>query len=109
MTGNENSAPRTSVVTSVDFKSQRNQIKVREAVDLGTFNLAQRAVKNCRDMPNNSHRFGTLPETGYIRQSQLIPQDLPVFLCDPLAEGEGGTRSSSVPASRPGGSRISAA
>ena len=28
-------------------------------------------------MPNNSHPIGTLPETGYVRQSQLIPVIFP--------------------------------
>ena len=28
-------------------------------------------------MPNHSYRLGTLPETGYVRQSQLIPVIFP--------------------------------
>ena len=28
-------------------------------------------------MPDNSHPIGTLPETGYVRQSQLIPVIFP--------------------------------
>ena len=28
-------------------------------------------------MPDNSHPIGTLPETGYVRQSQLIPAIFP--------------------------------
>ena len=28
-------------------------------------------------MPNGSHLLGTLPETGYVRQSQLIPAIFP--------------------------------
>jgi Prophage CP4-57 regulatory protein (AlpA) len=30
-----------------------------------------------RDMPDNSHPIGALPETGYVRQSQLIPVIFP--------------------------------
>jgi predicted DNA-binding transcriptional regulator AlpA len=30
-----------------------------------------------RNMPKNSNPRGTLPETGYVRQSQLIPAILP--------------------------------
>ena len=35
------------------------------------------AGKSLRDMPANSHPIGALPETGYVRQSQLIPVIFP--------------------------------
>jgi prophage regulatory protein len=85
MTVNEISAPRTNVATSVDFKSQQNQIKAR-AADLhsspaqwgsGIFNVAPPTFKNCCGLPNNPNRFGALSETGYICQSQLILTILP--------------------------------
>ena len=85
MTANENLAPRTNVATSIDFKSQQSQIKAL-ATDLhsrparlgsGTFNVAPRPLKNCRDMPSNPNPLGALSETGYIRQSQLIPAIFP--------------------------------
>jgi prophage regulatory protein len=74
------------VATSIDFKSQQKQIKAH-ATDFhsgpaqlgsGTFNVAPRPLKNCRDMPNNNlNPLGALSETGYIRQSQLIPAIFP--------------------------------
>lgn len=85
MTANENSAPRTNVATSVDCKSQQNQIKARAAdldslAQLGSgINVAPRPFKNCRGLPNNRNPFGALSETGYIRQSQLIPTILPFW------------------------------
>jgi prophage regulatory protein len=84
MTSNENLAPRTDVASSIVFKSQQNQIKAR-ATDTHSrptrsgprvFNVAPR-LKDCRDMPNNTNRFGALPEKGDIRQSQLIPAIFP--------------------------------
>jgi prophage regulatory protein len=33
-------------------------------------------MEHC-DMSDNSHPIGTLPETGYVRQSQLIPAIFP--------------------------------
>jgi prophage regulatory protein len=33
-------------------------------------------MEHC-DMPGNSRPIGTLPETGYVRQSQLIPVIFP--------------------------------
>jgi prophage regulatory protein len=33
-------------------------------------------MEHC-DMPDNSHPIGTLPETGYVRQFQLIPVIFP--------------------------------
>jgi prophage regulatory protein len=85
MTANENLAPRTNAASSIDLKSQQNQIKAH-ATDLhsrpaqlgsGTFNVAPRPLKNCRDTPNNPNPLGALSETGYIRQSQLIPAIFP--------------------------------
>jgi prophage regulatory protein len=85
MTANENSAPRTDLESLIDFKSLQNQIKARTIdlhsglarLDSGTFNVAPRPLKNCRDMPNNPNPLGALPEVGYIRQSQLVPAIFP--------------------------------
>ena len=43
-----------------------------------------------RAMPNNSNPLGSLPETGYVRQSQLIPGIFPFSSANSLAEGKGG-------------------
>jgi prophage regulatory protein len=83
MTANENSAPRTSVATSI--YSQQNHIKAHATnlhsrparLDSGTFNVAPRPLKYCRGMPNNPNPLGALSETGYIRQSQLLPAIFP--------------------------------
>ena len=85
MTSNENSAPRTDVASSIDFKSQQNQIKAHgpdlhsrpARLGSGTFNVAPPPLKSYRDMPNNPNPLGALPEVGYIRQSQLIPAIFP--------------------------------
>ena len=39
-------------------------------------------------MKNNSARSDSLPETGYVRQAQLIPAIFP-FRLDDVTEGEG--------------------
>jgi prophage regulatory protein len=85
MRANESSAPRTDVASLIDFKSHEDQIKARTTdlhpgparLDSGTFNVAPRPLKSCRDTPNNLNPFGTLPEVAYIRQSQLIPAIFP--------------------------------
>jgi prophage regulatory protein len=98
MTANENLAPRTNVATSIDLKSQQNRIKA-PATDLhsrpaqlgsGTLNVAPRPLKNCRDMPN-PNPLGALSETGYIRQSQLIPEIFPFSSATLLRKVKSGT------------------
>jgi prophage regulatory protein len=85
MKATENSAPLTDAASSIDFKSLQNLFKAH-ANDThsrptrsgsGTFNVAPRPLKDCRDLPNNTNPFGALSETGYIRQSQLIPAIFP--------------------------------
>jgi prophage regulatory protein len=99
MTANENLAPRTDVTSSIVFKSQKNQIKAR-AIDThlrpprsgsGVFNVAPRPLKDCRDMPNNTNPLGALSETGYIRQSQLIPEIFPFSSATLLRKVKSGT------------------
>jgi prophage regulatory protein len=85
MTPSQNSAPRTDVPSSIDFKSQQNETGAR-ATDTrsrptrpvsGVINVALRPLKDCRGMPNNSNPLGALPETGYVCQSQLVPAIFP--------------------------------
>jgi prophage regulatory protein len=85
VTAKENSGPRTDVTSSVDYKSRQNQIKAH-ATDthsqsprsgLGTFTVVPRPLNTRRDMPNNTNPLGALSQTGYIRQSQLIPAIFP--------------------------------
>jgi prophage regulatory protein len=97
MTANENSAPRTSVATSI--YSQQNHIKAHATnlhsrparLDSGTFNVAPRPLKYCRGMPNNPNPLGALSEMGYILKSQLIPAFFPLSSATLRREAKSGT------------------
>jgi prophage regulatory protein len=62
-------------------------------------------------MPDNSNPIGTLPETGYVRQFQLIPVIFPFSSATLWRKVKAGTfpqPANCAQGSRPGGSKTSA-
>jgi prophage regulatory protein len=61
--------------SSIQHKSPRGVATPRSGASL--FHVAPLRLTEHRAMPNNSNPIGSLPETGYVRQSQLIPGIFP--------------------------------
>ena len=86
MTTSQNSIPRTNIASSIEVKSQENPIKAHTTdtrsrparSGLDTSNVAPQRLGD-RDVPNRLSPLGSLPETGYVRKSQLIPAIFPFW------------------------------